>query len=70
MADQPSSPETEGDDHRAPDRVPDGEAAPSRPGWVLVLLVIVAIALVGLLVFLHLTGTLGPGLHSAQPQGK
>ncbi len=59
MADRPSSPETEGDAHR----VPHGEAATRRPRWVLVLVVIVAIALVGLMVFLHLTGTLGPGLH-------
>jgi hypothetical protein len=59
MADRPSSPENEGDAHR----VPDGGAATNRPRWGLVLVVIVAIALVGLMVFLHLTGTLGPGLH-------
>jgi hypothetical protein len=59
MADRPSSPETEADTHR----VPDGGAPTSRPRWVLVLVVIVAIALVGLMVFLHLSGTFGPGLH-------
>ena len=59
MADRPGSPETEGDAHR----VPDDGAATSRPRWVLVLVVIVAIALVGLMVFLHLSGTFGPGLH-------
>jgi hypothetical protein len=59
MPDRPSSPETEGDAHR----VPDHGAATSRPRWVLVLVVIVTVALVGLLVFLHLTGALGPGLH-------
>ena len=66
MADPPSSPATEGDARRAP----DGAAATSRPRWVLVLVVILAIALVGLLVFLHLTGTLGPGLHAAASSGK
>ena len=59
MADRPSSPETEADTYR----VPDGGAPTSRPRWVLVLVVIVTVALVGLLVFLHLTGALGPGLH-------
>ena len=59
MADRPGSPEPEGDPHR----VPDGGAATSRPRWVVVLVVIATIALVGLMVFLHLTGTLGPGLH-------
>ncbi len=34
-----------------------------RPRWRLVLVVVAAIALVGLMVFLHLTGTLEPGLH-------
>ncbi len=66
MADRPSFTEPEGDAQR----VPDDGAASGRPNWVLVLVVIVAIALVGLLVVLHLTGTIGPGLHSAPPGGK
>jgi hypothetical protein len=58
MADPPRPPETDDEAGRGA----DGGAASSTPGWVLIL---VAIALLGLMVFLHLTGTLGPGLHSA-----
>jgi hypothetical protein len=47
----------------------DRPSAP-RPRWGLVLVVVVAVALVALMVFLHLTGTIGPGLHSAPPGGK
>jgi hypothetical protein len=59
MADPPRSPRTEGEARRGA----DGAAASSTPRWVLVLVAIVAGALLGLMVFLHLTGTLGPGLH-------
>ncbi|HYY81133.1 MAG TPA: hypothetical protein VFD04_18425 [Actinomycetes bacterium] len=59
MADPPRSPETEGEARRGA----NGGAASNTPGWVLVLVAIVAVALLGLVVFLHLTGTLGPGLH-------
>ncbi len=60
MADPPRSPNTD-DDRRGA----DGPAASSTPRWVLVLVAVVAIVLLGLMVFLHLTGTIGPGLHSA-----
>jgi len=59
MADPSRPPETEDDAGRGPDR----GAARSTPRWVFVLGIIVAIALLGLMVFLHLTGTLGPGAH-------
>jgi hypothetical protein len=36
-----------------------------QPRWLRILVVIVAVAVLGLMVFLHLTGTLGPGPHSA-----
>ncbi len=59
MADPSRSPGTGDDARRGP-----GRAAPrSRPRWVVILVVAVAIALVGLMVFLHLTGALGPGVH-------
>ncbi len=59
MADSPRSPETEDDSSRSP----HGGAAKSTPRWVFVLGIIVAIALLGLMIFLHLNGTLGPGAH-------
>jgi hypothetical protein len=58
MADPPGSPETQDEAGRGADG-----AASSTPRWVLILVAIVAVALLGLMVFLHLTGTLGPGLH-------
>jgi hypothetical protein len=58
MADPSRSPETGDDARREP-----GRAAPrGRPQWA-VILVVATVALVGLMVFLHLTGTLGPGVH-------
>ena len=59
MADPPRTPGTEKDAGQSPDR----GASPGAPRWVFVLGIIIAIALVGLMVFLHLTGTLGPGAH-------
>jgi hypothetical protein len=59
MADPPRSRETEDDAGRGPNR----GAPKSTPRWVFVVGVIIAIALLGLMVFLHLTGTLGPGGH-------
>jgi hypothetical protein len=51
--------ETEHDASPGPHRGPPN----STPRWGLVLGIILAIALIGLIVFLHLTGTLGPGVH-------
>jgi hypothetical protein len=59
MADPPRSPETEDDAGRGRDR----QAAGGTPRWVFVLGIIIAIALLGLVVFLHLSGTIGPGAH-------
>jgi hypothetical protein len=61
VADPLRSPEP-GDQAR---RGADGGGARGTPRWLLILVVIVAVALLGLMVFLHLTGSLGPGLHSA-----
>ena len=59
MANLPSSPESEGD----ASRVPAGGAANPRSRWGLVLAIVIVLALVGLIVYLHLTGALGPGVH-------
>jgi hypothetical protein len=59
MADLPRFPQTDDD----ADRDPGHGAENNRPRWGLVVGIIVAIALIGLIVFLHLTGTLGPGTH-------
>jgi hypothetical protein len=56
MADPPRSPQA--DDQAG--RGTDGGAARGTPRWPRILLAIVAVALLGLMVFLHLTGTLGP----------
>jgi hypothetical protein len=41
-----------------------GAGAPGgRPGWTLVFGVVLVILLLGLMVFLHLSGAFGPGVH-------
>jgi len=42
---------------------PDLGAGSHRPRWVVVLWIVIAIAAVGLVVLLHLTGIIGPGAH-------
>jgi hypothetical protein len=59
MADPPRSPDPRDDTGLGSDRGAPG----SRPRWVVVLGIIIVTALVALMVFLHLTGSLGPGLH-------
>jgi hypothetical protein len=59
VADPPRSPETAAGAGPGPDR---GTPGGSRR-WVIVLGIVIAVALLGLLVFLHVTGTIGPGLH-------
>jgi hypothetical protein len=59
MAEPPRSPETEHGAGKGRDRGPDS----GPPRWMLLLGIFVAIALLGLIIFLHLSGTLGPGTH-------
>jgi hypothetical protein len=61
VADPPRSPDAEDEARRGA----DGGGARGTPRWLLILVAIVAVAVLGLMVFLHLTDTLGPGLHSA-----
>jgi hypothetical protein len=59
MADPLRSPE---DADRAR-RGPEQDASRGTPRWVVVVAIVAAVALLGLIVFLHLTGTIGPGTH-------
>jgi hypothetical protein len=59
MANPPSHPAT--DDHSAGPG--HGGPATSRPRWVTVAGIVIAILLVVLFIVLHVTGTLGPGGH-------
>jgi hypothetical protein len=57
MADPSHSPET-GDG-----RGPDHGATRGTPRWLVVVGIVIAVALLGLIVFLHLSGVIGPGVH-------
>ena len=46
-----------------PDRGIDPPPPPRRPGWLFVLGVVAAAAFLALIIFLHLTGAIGPGTH-------
>jgi len=59
MADPLRSPE---DADRAR-RGPEQDASRGTPAWVVVVGIALAIALLGLIVFLHLSGAIGPGIH-------
>ena len=60
MAELPSHPGTDDDTGAGPRR----DAPPSsRPRWISVAGIVIAIVLVLLFIVLHLTGTLGPGGH-------
>ena len=59
MADPLRSPED-------PDRVrrgPEQDSSRGTPRWVVFVAIGLAIALLGLIVFLHLSGAIGPGIH-------
>jgi hypothetical protein len=58
MADPLRSPE---DTHTR--KGPDHGAPSGRPRWVVVVWILLAIALLGSIVFLHLSGVIGPGVH-------
>jgi len=59
LADPSHSPETVGDAGRGPDR----EATSGPPRWVVVVGIVIAVVLLGLIAFLHLSGAIGPGAH-------
>jgi hypothetical protein len=59
MADPLRSPE---DADRAR-RGPEQDASRGTPRWVVAVAIILAIALLGLIVFLHLSVAIGPGIH-------
>jgi hypothetical protein len=42
---------------------PNQDAPRGTPRWVVAVAIILAIALLGLIVFLHLSGAIGPGTH-------
>ena len=44
-------------------RGPEQHASRGTPRWVVAVAIILAIALLGLIVFLHLSGAIGPGTH-------
>ncbi len=44
-------------------RGPDQGTPSGTPRWVIVTAIVLAIALLGLIVFLHLSGAIGPGIH-------
>lgn len=59
MADRVRSHESPDDPGRGPDRGP----ASGSPRWRAVAAIIITVALLGLIVFLHLSGAIGPGAH-------
>jgi hypothetical protein len=58
-ADPPRSPDAGDDARERPDQ--GHPTGPSR--WVVVVIIGLAIVLLGLIVYLHLSGAIGPGVH-------
>ena len=58
MTDPPRLPGTGKNGDQGPEGSPGG-----TPRWMVVLGITIAIALLALIVFLHLTGAIGPGAH-------
>jgi hypothetical protein len=44
-------------------RGPDQGASSGKPRWVVIVAILIAVGLLGLIVFLHLSGAIGPGTH-------
>jgi hypothetical protein len=59
MADAPRSPKA--GDHAGHEPERGRRSGTSR--WLIVVGIVIAVALLGLLVFLHLSGAIGPGIH-------
>ncbi len=59
MADPLRSP----DDTDGARRGPEQDASRGKRRWMVVVAIGLAIALLGLVVFLHLSGAIGPGIH-------
>jgi hypothetical protein len=59
MPDVSRSPETSDDARQDPDQ----GAARGTSRWVVLVGIVIVAALLGLIVFLHLTGAIGPGVH-------
>jgi len=59
MSDPPPSPETGNDADHGPVSAPAG----GPPRWVVIIGIVAAVAILGLIIFLHLSGAIGPGTH-------
>ncbi len=59
MADPSHSPETGDNAGRGRDR----EATSGTPRWIVIVGIVIAVVLLGLIVFLHLSGAIGPRAH-------
>ena len=47
----------------ADDAGPDDGVVPGMKRWVFVVVILIGMALLGLMILLHLSGAIGPGVH-------